>query len=945
MAHLLVQRGISPGDLTILEKTGRYGGKTVSVKNKSIKQINEPVFTPLEGAALTQCTKECRTCFGAIGTAACTICTTGCSRPAKVVFKETEIEQRTRNEIPNALAHRQEPFTGGKDIWHELGTCYLAPSYYAVRALLRELQDETSRRLDIARKSGNQKDIEKWENTVSVDIAEEVAPDSYTLSSGGKTSMSLEEWVMQNGAENTLLDNFFPCCSKTAVQIATIRAKRKYCELWMRYLGGFYHTMPPRPQREHFEMIDMSFGQFLEENDLNILTPLFTYALTAQGYGIIAEAPTFHAMQWLNPDTLDGYFEWHAYFQLYKDENGNVVKEIPEHLKFLDNPRKGMLVNGFGGLWDRIVDLHDLGRPEEAVEKCIKYNVDIKRITRTDAVRNSVRVEYSQTRPDGQVKQVDETYDYLVVAAPLSDPVVDPTAKLIDMDLTERESKYFLSKSMVAGQFGTTLFKSQPMPYLKNHLEIYLDKVLGPGAGKGDVFAARDSYKAVQPMLSTKGGHMFDPARTLPRELMCYQYVSPSLNFSRKEFNGKFLEFYEETYRDPAEIRDLPRKDRHQRLKQEVVLQEELWSYFYHHEGEGLEKGYAWDLLEVQGLNHTLFVHASTNFESVLDIVNYNHMILDGLTGVLDELEKPKSDVRPEYWQQPHLYLGNKATNWYRRILNVIFTIFWVIFYVVSYPFAELWYLRFYRYELQKAFQTPDLGSPWSYTMEKFINVAPTTRGYVMLKKGQNPGPDDEPSNDYDPFFYDAQHPVGDHIFKILMMPTVGFRQRFPDIPDYNTIKSTYQWSFRDLRIALRHWLRSFDNSFQPILNGAAGAFLEWASYHTPNMYSFWFSWIMAAQFRLLIGFSYRFEDEQGGGLYIPDCKMLKQAVKSHGKEAGQRICLTVCKVFTEEVLRNKGIMADFQPDFYSGTGCSCVVRTVSACMYSSNLKKSRWVI
>ena len=230
----------------------------------------------------------------------------------------------------------------------------------------------------------------------------------------------------------------------------------------------------------------------------------------------------------------------------------------------------------------------------------------------------------------------------------------------------------------------------------------------------------------------------------------------------------------------------------------------------------------------------------------------------------------------------------------------------------------------------KRRFQTPDLGNPWSYNMEKFINVAPTTRGYIQLKNGQNPGPDGEPTDQDDPYFYDSNHPAGDHIFKILMMPKVGFRERFPDIPDYRTVKTTFEWSFRDLRLALRHWLRSYDDTFQPILNGCAGEFLEWASYYVPNMFSFWFSWIMASEFRLLIGFSYRFEDEKGGGLYIPECKMLKQAIKSHGEEAGQRICLTVCKVFTEEVLRKKGITAEFNPDFYTGNGCSCVVRTVS---------------
>ena len=65
-----------------------------------------------------------------------------------------------------------------------------------------------------------------------------------------------------------------------------------------------------------------------------------------------------------------------------------------------------------------------------------------------------------------------------------------------------------------------------------------------------------------------------------------------------------------------------------------MILHEKAWTYYTHYEAKGLLDGNLWKILDIQGENNTFFVHASTNFESVLDIVNYNHMILDGLSGI-----------------------------------------------------------------------------------------------------------------------------------------------------------------------------------------------------------------------------------------------------------------------------------------------------------------------
>ena len=65
-----------------------------------------------------------------------------------------------------------------------------------------------------------------------------------------------------------------------------------------------------------------------------------------------------------------------------------------------------------------------------------------------------------------------------------------------------------------------------------------------------------------------------------------------------------------------------------------MIRHEKAWTYYTHYNAKGLLKANPWKILDLQGDNNTFFVHASTNFESVLDIVNYNHMLLDGLSGI-----------------------------------------------------------------------------------------------------------------------------------------------------------------------------------------------------------------------------------------------------------------------------------------------------------------------
>ena len=55
------------------------------------------------------------------------------------------------------------------------------------------------------------------------------------------------------------------------------------------------------------------------------------------------------------------------------------------------------------------------------------------------------------------------------------------------------------------------------------------------------------------------------------------------------------------------------------------------WEYFFHFDSQGLERMCPWRLMERQGKRRTLYVHASTFFESMVGIVDYNKKTLKSL--------------------------------------------------------------------------------------------------------------------------------------------------------------------------------------------------------------------------------------------------------------------------------------------------------------------------
>lgn len=494
MAHLLHKRGFS--NITILEKSDRYGGKTYTVP------------------------------------------------------------------------HSKHP-----DVQHEMGTCYLHKAYDVVRELASEL--------------GVAEEIPQ-EGMKLARLYSDCDPVVLEYTEG--TWIEMNRWIMA-ATEDITLGKCGDCVpdklQKIPILLAYLRYKKAHKKAMGEYQpddrsnGGYPLTavhglpgLPPQPTKEHWKKeLSMSFGDFLEKHKCQALRALFSYIITAQGYGGLEFCPTFYGLSWLTPDFIWGV---------------------------LRGETKSMFVKGYGALWDKIVDQDQLK---------IRYGVNIKSIERSRGEMDTVVVE--GTNGDGS--ELKESFDWLFLGAPLK----HCAAYMKDLDTEEHD----IFQSITNYRFRTVLYTRDPEPNRDSaHVDIVIDTLFNPKKiGVGEVMGIRDSYVVYKKKIGDSSGER--------REQMLYQFVGnlpEHQNITEDDLDQKMNDFFEKHNVTGVEI--LQNGDPN-------CPEGGAWEYFYQFPQEALEKGKPWQLLQRQGQNSTFYVHATTRFESILDIIMYNSSLFDNIIG------------------------------------------------------------------------------------------------------------------------------------------------------------------------------------------------------------------------------------------------------------------------------------------------------------------------
>eukprot|EP00924_Labyrinthula_sp_SR-Ha-C_P016373 snap_masked-scaffold_6-processed-gene-1.35-mRNA-1 protein AED:0.91 eAED:0.91 QI:0/-1/0/1/-1/1/1/0/1196 len=865
MAHLLIEKGLPAENLTIYEKEDRIGGKTVTIpynsdgKGEDLSMLNSPTY----------------------------------DKNGALIYGNRK---------------KEDFLKGGKKINHELGTGYLSSTYFTTREFLEDLQSRS--------------------DNDDPDLLAHVGPDSYAFEGGPikeGDAWDLTEWLhnsISGSSSFQPLFRFMPWLKKIVVPIELHLALKKYIRLQKDLMGAWHYTMPARRSSKQIDTLMMPFGDFLKENGLYKLHAVLTYALTGQGYGLLKDIPTFWAMTWLTPEQLDGFGLWRIIF-LARDKGYGFVSGFLQFLSRsysklglefsdLDKPTKAMLIVGWGSVWDRVLKVNGLEKSLDDPFSRVKRSVDITSIQRKKSGKIIIRYEQNG-------KTYSNKHDFLVMAAPVSDAYEDPSKQTIPFKMTKAEELILLSKDIEAAKFKTTLIRPiKNGHFSRSHMRVFIDPMLEHDnniqaePGVGEVSLVRDTYKALQPELSTINGHLTDPARDIVREKLIYQYIGPGNKVEGKELQAKFRTFFND-YR--------PDMGRYEDIKE---ICHSSWTYFTHFGRKGLLQGDLWNLAEMQGENNTYFVHASSHFESIHHLMNYNKMIFAGLTGQLTGFEKPNDDKTIEEYQRvenfflnPKVYpiLGHLYTA-FTWLLNVL----WTIFYVISFPYMELYAFRTKRQQELKTSGADFVPPASNLDILTYIKHMPLFTGYTEFKDSIG-----DSSTGNETLNVRNRYRSLEPMHRSLRKLKPQLQNTHPKLP-LEEIKYFLQCSFTDYRQIIRGILgmkNPQDSGFIDVgLKRLVGILEE----SIPISYSFFATWVMAVQLRFYVGFSYRFEDLKGGGLRIPNCNLLENAIKELGELQGRRFCIMSCKIPLEEKQKAVNAKVHLVPDHIdkkSGFGCT----------------------
>jgi hypothetical protein len=231
-----------------------------------------------------------------------------------------------------------------------------------------------------------------------------------------------------------------------------------------------------------------------------------------------------------------------------------------------------VLPDGFEAICTRIIERHDLA---------IDLRVDVRSVRRTAG--EPILVEGTR---DGISTRWEA--DFLVVAS-------DPRQSLAYLrDATALETEIF--SSLEHYWCITSLFSSSNAP-LQSGLNYWPENASHPGR----LICIRDSK-------------------------WCLTGEAPTAD--RRTFIALQCAFQSERIAD-AELKARLRSELHEAGFEGVELHEmHPWAFFVHFDEAGLARENPWRLWDMQGQNRTWYVHASSCFESLHDLTNYQHDLL-----------------------------------------------------------------------------------------------------------------------------------------------------------------------------------------------------------------------------------------------------------------------------------------------------------------------------
>ncbi|MDD9951848.1 MAG: FAD-dependent oxidoreductase [Zetaproteobacteria bacterium] len=242
--------------------------------------------------------------------------------------------------------------------------------------------------------------------------------DPSTLEGGDYVDWMTAEMHKAMGGTHSSLSKTTWCVLKAAWQ---------YLKIHRRIFPNHRDGLPPRPNTTDLTLLaQQNTLQFLQQHNLEVLTPLFDEAQTGQGYGSLSDVPALYALWWTTPTLIWAFVKSHLPW-------GTPLETILEH--------------GYQPLFEGMIQ-------QEKLE--ISLNVDITHIDRNHSGAHPIHVEGIQNGT-----KVSYNGDFLICACPAEDLL--PLIK----EPSQREQEIFPQlQTLVA---TSTLFRAQvPQHYWTN---------------------------------------------------------------------------------------------------------------------------------------------------------------------------------------------------------------------------------------------------------------------------------------------------------------------------------------------------------------------------------------------------------------------------------------------------------------------------------------------
>ncbi|XP_061179496.1 uncharacterized protein LOC133188130 [Saccostrea echinata] len=343
-------------------------------------------------------------------------------------------------------------------------------------------------------------------------------------------------------------------------------AVERYDRIHRCLFGNYSFELMPRPTPEVLHQIRGTVQDFLQRNDLMLLAPIFRTFLTTDGYGYINETAAIYGLVWIPPEVVKGVFTPENGFWILLGAFQLIVTEIARQNK-----------------------LH------------IHLGANVKSIQRMPGP-GGIHITYSTK---GHPNINTEHFDFLILS-----PAMNSLLNIVDFNAKERNlfsrlrNAYFVL-SLVESDIGRR--GNDPQVYFNNDVE----------QPTYPIYAAYNFYQAKNNISNDDhrlGIRENGPDGRPQETVMYYQYGfenpwAKDIDFIIQSKLASTLKRFDKTN---------PR-----------ILEQIKWGYYFpRFPAKDADRGYLWDILDMQGKYNTWYIGSSVCFESMESVVEYNNLMM-----------------------------------------------------------------------------------------------------------------------------------------------------------------------------------------------------------------------------------------------------------------------------------------------------------------------------